>query len=465
MNAPLEIAQPFAPWAEEALVGAMLAEPIETAMQIGHALRADHFYDPFCRLIWETSLAILDDQQIPDCFTLLARLDGVVNLDKNQIQERLLGIFHINPGRTNLESWSKLIVDKAMERGLARVGERLMALAHAQNKSAEEKLEEASRLLAETHSNVSPNAIDEPNAADIVAQALKVIEEVQAGITRGLTTGIRALDKQTGGLKAGELYILAARPSVGKTTVATKMVSANLLQSKRVLMFSLEMGSDKIMTRMFAAEGRIHMNQLFNGVKLSTEDRVRLNAAAEKFAGSALTIDPSCNRSVRAIGRAARRMMARSGLDLIVVDYLGLLEADPGGNGKQTRNEEVAKMSRALKLLAMELQIPIVALSQLNRNSEHRVDKRPTLSDLRDSGAVEQDADAVFFLHRENIGVVSEGSLDATTDVAEIIIGKLRNGARNTVYVEFDGAHNDIRETDHRPAPPTKKGGDNPFFQ
>ncbi len=464
MNAPLAIAQPFSAEAEQALIGAMLADPLETITQVGDALRADDFYNPFWRLIWETSVRILDEQKIPDCATLVARLDGVINLSPQQIAERLLGMFHIYPGPINVASWSRIIVDKALERGLARTGERLMALAHAQDMSAEEKLEEASRLLAETHASVTPNAVDEPNAAEIVALAMKAIDDVQAGITRGLTTGIPALDKQTGGLKAGELYILAARPSVGKTTVATKIVSANLLDEKRVLMFSLEMGADKIMTRMFAAEGRVHMNQLFNGVKLSADDRVRLNAAAAKFAGSALTIDRSCNSSVRAIGRAARRMMARSGLDLVVVDYLGLLEADPGGNGKQTRNEDVAKMSRALKLLAMELQIPIVALSQLNRNSEHRVDKRPTLSDLRDSGAVEQDADAVFFLHREKIGVAAEGSLDATTDVAEIIIGKLRNGARNTVYVEFDGAHNDIRETDRRPSPPTKKGGDNPYF-
>jgi len=268
--------------------------------------------------------------------------------------------------------------------------------------------------------------------SEILPAVFEEIDGYLRGISAGIPTGIIDLDKSTGGLQKGDLIVIAGRPSMGKTALALNILQ-KICVSKQVsaLMFSLEMTRNQIIQRMLCTEARMSLHALRAGLTARRE-LPRLSEAAGPMNESPLYIDDTAGQTVREMRTQCRITNRKSALGLVVVDYIQL--AGVGGSGRESRNEQVSAVSRGLKNLAKEFNCPVVALSQLSRDCEKRTDKRPMLSDLRDSGAIEQDADVVMFLYRDH--VYNESTPDSD---AEIIISKQRNGPTGTVKVFWDG--------------------------
>lgn len=436
---PLQIAHPFALQAEQHLIGALIWDPIVTTDLVIDFLHPDYFYDPFCRKVYETALEYLCAAKVPDAVILAHALEGVLPMDAQSIKDRLEGYFYMNPGRGNIEVWAQIIVDKAIDRGIARTGERLMALAHAQGRTADEKMAEATNLLADISAHVSEDAMVGTEEMLLETMALVESNANQRQSVVGLSTGYPELDEITAGLQPGDLVIVAARPSMGKTSFAMGLTHAvcvdpPLEKRKPVLMFSLEMGTSSIGMRWLSSVCNINFGRLRAG-KIETADWAKLKQAQAESAQWPFHIEPTGGLTVNQIATRARRVHRDHGLAMVVIDYLQLIAESDDGNRNRNRSEALSDISRALKALAKELKIPIVALSQLNRSLEQRADKRPIMSDLRESGALEQDADLIMFLYRD----VVYNKNTAEPHTAEVIIGKQRNGALGTVKLGFDG--------------------------
>jgi replicative DNA helicase len=262
----------------------------------------------------------------------------------------------------------------------------------------------------------------------------------------GLRTHFKELDVMTAGLQASSLNVLAARPSMGKTAFALTIgMNAALREKATVGIFSLEMSAVQLVTRMLCSEARVDMSRVRNG-QLSDRDFQRLADTAGKMSEARIFIDDNADMTVMELRSRARRLMAEHGLGLIIVDYLQLMSGSGRGSGNENRQQEISMISRSLKALARELDIPVLVLSQLSRAVESRPNKRPMLSDLRESGAIEQDADLVMFIYRDEY-------YDQNSEkqgIAEIIIGKQRNGPVGQLELQFHNAHvrfNDLAKT------------------
>jgi replicative DNA helicase len=252
------------------------------------------------------------------------------------------------------------------------------------------------------------------------------------GKVTGVRTGFAGLDAMTAGLQAGDLIVVAGRPSMGKTAICLNMATyAALRDGRTVLFFSLEMGKEQLVRRMLCSEGRVDASRVRTG-KLADDEWPRLIEAAGELSEAPIYVDDTAAMSALEVRAKARRLMSERGLDLVIIDYLQLMRGR-GRAAQESREREISDISRSLKALAKELKVPVVALSQLNRELEKRQNKRPMLSDLRESGAIEQDADLILFVYREE-------HYDPDTDkvgVAEVIVGKQRNGPTGTVELRF----------------------------
>ena len=274
--------------------------------------------------------------------------------------------------------------------------------------------------------------------SDVVKSALTQIEAAfdADGAVTGLGTGFRDLDKKTHGLHPGDLVIIAARPAMGKTSFALNVATnAALLHGASVAIFSLEMPAEQLAQRMMAAQARIDVSRMRSG-NLSDDDWPRLVTAADDLSRASVFMDDTPGVSPSTVRAMCRRIARRNNLDLVLIDYLQLMSGDQKG---QSREGEISYISRSLKHLAKELSCPVVALSQLNRGPEQRTDKRPLMSDLRESGAIEQDADIIMFLYRDE--VYNKAIEEDRRGVAELIISKHRNGPTGTVELKFWNAH------------------------
>ncbi|MCF0233385.1 MAG: replicative DNA helicase, partial [Thermoguttaceae bacterium] len=269
---------------------------------------------------------------------------------------------------------------------------------------------------------------------ELMQDVFRLIDARASGEVDGVSTGFIDLDRMLGGLHGSELIILAARPSMGKTAFATNIADYVAVETRRpTLFFSLEMARTELALRMLCARGRISGERLRGALPQS--DQRKFNEAASSLSGAPLYIDDSPSRTVAEIGAVARRLKRQEGLGLIIIDYLGLVEPD---NPADPRQEQVAKIARRLKGLARELNVPVLCLSQLNRMTEQMKDNRPRLSHLRESGAIEQDADVVMFVHREEYYHSKEEAEEkGLTGVAAIIVAKQRNGPVGTVKVAW----------------------------
>ena len=365
-----------------------------------------------------------------DAVTLSAQLRASGNLDEIGGIGLLAELGEVVPTAANVKHYAEIVAKTSRARRLIRACTESIELAFdAQN--PDDAVDEAEKRIFDITKEKAKKGLTP--VSKIVVDTFKEIEklaEKKEAIT-GVSTGINELDIKTAGLQPSDLIIVAGRPSMGKTAFALGVGAARGHQfgDKRLAVFSLEMSKESLVKRMLCSDGRIDSARMRGGF-LTEEDWPRLGRAAGRLSEASIYIDDSGNASVMEVRAKCRRLSAEVGLDLVIIDYLQLMRGSPNA---QSREQEISEISRGLKSLAKELSVPVVALSQLNRSVEQRVDKRPGLSDLRESGAIEQDADVIMFVYRD------EAYNPETEDkgIAEIIIGKQRNGPIGAVRCKF----------------------------
>lgn len=426
--------------AEQAVLGGIMLNNAHWENVIEHVI-ADDFYTAAHRLIFQEMENLARQNHPIDLITLDQALKN-----KGVIQDvggfaYLAELSKNTPSAANIIAYADIVREKAVLRELIGVGNNIAQRAYSpKGKDIKEILDEAEREvfhIAEkrTSSNEGPK-----NVIDILEQTISKIEQLSQnknhnGVT-GVTTGFKDLDKKTAGLQRSDLIIVAARPSMGKTTFAMNLCeNAALASEKPVLVFSLEMPADQIMMRTLASLSRVDQTKIRTGQITDDEEWARISSTMAILTNKPnIYIDDSAGLTPTELRSRARRVYRENGgLSMIMVDYLQLMRA-PGFADNRTL--EIAEISRSLKALAKELEVPVVALSQLNRSLEQRSDKRPVNSDLRESGSIEQDADLIMFIYRDE---VYHETNDENRNVAEIIIGKQRNGPIGRVRLTFQG--------------------------
>lgn len=423
--------------AEQSIVGGLMLDN-QAWDKVGTKLCEADFYRTEHRILYRAIADLAKKNQPFDVITLLDALKSHNALDDAGGEAYLFELANNTPSVANVSAYADIVREKSVQRQLIAVATDIADSAYnTAGRSVPELLD-----LAET----KVFAIGEQTGGDggpesIKSVLVRAVEKIDAlyhngdAIT-GLATGLSDLDEMTSGLQPSDLIIVAGRPSMGKTTLVMNMAEhAAIKATKPVLVFSMEMPSDSLAMRMMSSLGRIDQHRIRTG-KLHDEDWPRVTSAVHMLSEAPLFIDDSPALSPGEMRARARRLVKEQGsLGLIVVDYLQLMKVP--GFSADNRTAEISEISRSLKALAKELQVPVIALSQLNRSLEQRADKRPVMSDLRESGAIEQDADLICFIYRDE--VYNEDSPDKGT--AEIIVAKQRNGPIGKVRVAFLGKY------------------------
>ena len=423
--------------AEQAVLGGLMLdnnawERVSDAVSDGDFYRHDH------RLIFRAVVTLAERNSPFDVVTLSEQLDKEGHLSQVGGLAYLGELAKNTPSVANIKAYAQIIRERATLRQLIGISNDIADMAYApQGKSAVEVLDEAERQIFQI-AEARPKAGGPVGINEILVKTIDRIDELfntNEGLT-GISTGFTDLDSMTSGLQPADLVIVAGRPSMGKTTFAMNLVENAVLRSDKViLVFSLEMPSDSIVMRMLSSLGRIDQTKVRSG-KLDDDDWPRLTSAVNLLNERKLFIDDTAGISPTEMRARARRLAREHGdIGMIMVDYLQLMRI-PGSSG-DNRTNEISEISRSLKALAKEFNCPVIALSQLNRSLEQRPNKRPVNSDLRESGAIEQDADVIMFVYRDEV-------YHPETEhkgVAEIIIGKQRNGPIGFVRLAFIGKY------------------------
>lgn len=438
--------------AEKAVLGAVFLDP-EAIIDASDILQPDDFYEHANRIVFQAMLNISDREEVIDPVTLQDELK------KNNQVDDIGGIAYVTelsmatPTAAHVTYYAKIVKRKAILRNLISTSQRII-------QNAIEGSDDVTNILDDAESQIM--GVSQDNASggfksihDVLNTAMEEINSIpdDGNMVTGLPSGFSELDKMTTGFHDDELIILAARPGVGKTAFALNVAQfVGLKTDKTVAMFSLEMGAEQLVQRMLASEGLIDSQHLRTG-QLTDEEWRKLVVAAGSLDNTSIYIDDTPGIKMSEIRAKARRLAKEKGnLGLIVIDYLQLIE----GPRSESRQQEVSAISRQLKKLAKELHIPVIALSQLSRSVEQRQDKRPVLSDIRESGSIEQDADIVAFLYRDDYyrderDEDDEGEVEAEEDngEVEVIIEKNRSGTRGTVKLMFSKPYNRFSNLDY----------------
>lgn len=427
--------------AEQSVLGGLLLEN-EALDRIADILAPADFYRHDHRLIYEHIGKLIEHNRPADIVTVAESLDNAAELSAVGGLAYLGALAQNTPTAANIRRYAEIVRERAVMRKLVEVGSGIAESAYnPQGRDAQQLLDEAeSRIfqIAESGKRSSEGFFDIkellPQVADRIDQLFQ--RDNQSDVT-GIPTGFTDLDAMTSGLQPGDLVIVAGRPSMGKTAFSLNIAENVALDSnKAVAVFSMEMAATQLAMRMIGSVGRLDQHRMRTG-RLEDEDWVRLTTALGRLNEAPIFIDEGAGLNSFDVRARARRLHRQTGeLGLIVVDYLQLMA---GASGRQSENRatEISEISRSLKSLAKELNVPVVALSQLNRSVEQRPDKRPVMSDLRESGAIEQDADLILFIYRDQ--VYNPDSPDKGT--AEIIVAKQRNGPIGRVRLTFLGEH------------------------
>ncbi|MHB1843006.1 MAG: replicative DNA helicase [Sulfobacillus sp.] len=422
---PIDRVPPQSLEAERSVLGSMLIE--KDALTRGmEELRDEDFYWESHRLIFRTMQELYDQAQVVDLVTLTEGLRNGKHLEQCGGATYLAELTTAVPTASHISHYAKIVRQRALLRGVIRVGTHMAQTAYEADSDAEVILDGAERELYQLSQRQGDTATA---IRDVLLNTVSHIDQYYAKGLTGVTTGFSMFDKLTSGLQKSELIVIAARPSVGKTALALNL-ARNAAESKvPVALFSLEMGREQLAIRLICAHGGIDSQKLRQGL-MEEEDWKRFSWAVSQLSTMPMFIDDAASLNVLELRAKCRRMKHEHGLGLVIVDYLQLLEAR---TQLENRQQEISAISRALKSLARELEVPVVTLSQLSRAVEQRSDHRPMLSDLRESGAIEQDADLVAFIYREQYYQKTPGA----SDVAEIVIAKQRNGPIGTVRLLF----------------------------
>lgn len=432
---PAEVKPPAAPEIEASVLGAMMIEK-EAVPKAIELLTPESFYLKEHRLIFEAMQGLFDAGEPIDTVTLYEELKKREHLEEVGGAVYLSKLSQIISSAANVEYHAKIILEKEILRGLITSSHQIARAAYEGTEDAFDILDEAERKIfeiTETHLKKTFSGMDRA-----VRDALEYIEAIHSNTKQkfSVPTGFFELDEMLGGFQKSDLIILAARPSMGKTAFALSLARNAAIDHKvPVGMFSLEMSTMQLVIRLLCAEGRLNAHLVRTG-KLPHEEGVKLSKNAHKLIESPIFVDDTPAQTVLEIRAKARRLKVEHNIGIIIIDYLQLMQ---GPAGSESREREISHISRSLKSLAKELNIPVIALAQLNRAVEARTDKRPQLSDLRESGSIEQDADVVLFLNRpEYYGFKSFPDDGSPTDgIAEVIIGKQRNGPTGDVRLAF----------------------------
>ena len=415
--------------AERTVLGAVLVDN-QAFNSAAEVLARDDFYREAHRRIFEAMGLLAEKSQSIDTVTLADELQRAQSLDAVGGAAYLASLVDGLPRITNVEQWSRIIKEKAVLRNLIHAGARIVSSCYEAEEDAALILDRAEKSIfdiAEQRMRQGFQPIRE-----IVKESFRTIDQLSQSkeLVTGLPTGFVDLDEKTSGLQKADLIIVAARPAMGKTSLCLNIAQNTTKRTGEVVgFFSLEMSTKQLVLRMLCSDARVDAHKLRTG-NLQEKDWARLAKAYAELSSARIFIDDSATLTPLEMRAKCRRLKAEHGLGLIIVDYLQLVS---GSARAENRQQEISAISRSLKGLAKELDVPVIALSQLSRAPEARTDRRPQLADLRESGAIEQDADIVIFIFREEEYKPSEEK----RGVAEIIIGKQRNGPTGTLKLAF----------------------------
>lgn len=421
---------PASPEAERSVLGALLLndEHIATVSEI---LQRDDFYLPAHRHIADAMFYLVEQRQRVGFISLQDELEKRGQLEEVGGVAYLLSLQEDISSVGLVEQHARLIKEKAVLRELISSATSIISRCYAQDEQEiDSVLDEAERtIFALSNRRASASFVQLDIWLKRTFKQLTEVKSHRSGVT-GVPAGFAKLDEMTSGFQKGDFIVLAARPSVGKTALALHMAQNAAASELPVGFFSLEMSAEQLTLRLLSSESRVPHQVIRNATMLSSDEWIDLTHAAGRLAELPLYIDDSPVQGIMDLRAKARKLKAEKNVQMFVIDYLQLLQ---GHGWHENRHQEVSAISRALKALAKELSVPIIALSQLSRAVETRIDKRPLLSDLRDSGAIEQDADLIMFLYRD----VLYNPETENPHLAEVIVGKQRNGPTGTVYLTF----------------------------
>lgn len=429
--------------AEQAVLGAIFLEP-SSLIITSEVLIPEDFYRSAHQKIFRVMLKLNDEGKAVDLITVTEDLAATKAL------EEVGGIMYLSelagsvPTAANVEYYARIVEEKSLLRRLIRTATNIAQEGYSREDEVEDLLGEAEKSIMEVAQRKNGGSFE--NIKDVLVRTYDNIEVLanRKGDVTGIPTGFAELDRMTAGFQRNDLIIVAARPSVGKTAFALNIAQNVATKTdENVAIFSLEMGAEQLVMRMLCAEGNINAQNLRTG-DLTDEDWRKLTMAMGSLSNAGIYIDDTPGIRIGEIRAKSRRLKQEHGLGMIMIDYLQLIQ----GNGRsgENRQQEVSEISRSLKALARELEVPVIALSQLSRGVESRQDKRPMMSDIRESGSIEQDADIVAFLYRDDY----YDKESENKNIIEIIIAKQRNGPVGTVSLAFVKEYNKFVNLERR---------------
>ena len=425
--------------AEQAVLGAMLIKK-EAIAEVQEILQPDDFYREAHRIVYEAMVQLQNNDEAVDLVTLTEQLRKSEQLDKIGGLAFITQLANAVPTAANVVYHAKIVKEKAELRSLINAATAIASAAYEDNTDVENIMDDAEKKILAVANRQNGGAFESMKSIVMrTFERINVLYESKGGLT-GISSGFKDLDKLTAGLQKSDLILVAARPSMGKTAFTLNIASYVGTHGGKVAFFSLEMSKEQLMQRMLCAEGGIDATKLRTG-QLDTPEWNKLVHVADTLSRAPIYIDDTAGITVMELRSKARRLKAEHGLDLIIIDYLQLMQGRPSKNG-DNRQQEISEISRSLKALARELDVPVIALSQLSRSVESRQIKKPMLSDLRESGSLEQDADIVMFLYREDY-------YDKDTEnknITDIIVANHRNGPVDTISLFFQKEYTKFRD-------------------
>lgn len=421
--------------AEQAVLGAIFLEPAALTLA-SEILIPEDFYRASHQKIFNAMLKLNDEGKVVDLVTVTEELAAAKLIEDTGGVSYLSELAGSVPTAANIEYYARIVEEKSLLRRLIRTATEIASDGYAREDEVEALLSEAEKNILAVAQRKNAGAFH--NIKDVLVRTYDNIEQMHqnAGEITGLETGFIELDRMTAGFQRNDLIIVGARPSVGKTAFALN-VAQNVAQKtgENIAIFSLEMGAEQLVMRLLCAEGNIDAQRLRTGT-LTDDDWGKLTMAMGSLSNTGIFIDDTPGVRISDIRSKCRRLKQEHGLGMILIDYLQLILGS--GRSGENRQQEVSEISRSLKQLARELQVPVIALSQLSRGVEQRQDKRPMMSDIRESGSIEQDADIVAFLYRDDY----YDKESENKNIIEIIIAKQRNGPTGTVSLAFVKEYN-----------------------
>ena len=417
--------------AEQSVLGSILLDK-DAMISVSETLIPEDFYKEAHRVIYECMLKLYNNQSEIDLITLADELRDQGYLDDIGGIAYITSLSTIVPTTSNIKYYINIVKEKSISRQLISAANDIINLGYDSSTKVEDVLENAEKKIFDISQERTTNDFQPIN--QVLTETLSMLEklyEEKSDVT-GLTTGFRDLNKKINGLQRSDLLLIAARPAMGKTAFALNLVqNAALKGDASVAVFSLEMSKEQLVQRMVAAQSSVELKKIKTGT-LAANDWPRITDGMAVLSGAKIHIDDTPGIKISELRSKCRKLKIEKGLDLVLIDYLQLMEGD-GHN--ESRQQEIAKISRSLKILAKELDCPVVALSQLSRAPEQRADHRPMLSDLRESGSIEQDADIVMFLYRDEY----YNPDTERKNIGEVIVAKNRHGETGTVELVWFG--------------------------